>query len=84
MALVVCLLLGLVSVSGITLVRAEEDGISDLLSAPVYTNALDSKQSNGAPTGWSRSSGSQNANGSTIVTDGGRTYLNLKRNGSEG
>ncbi len=81
MALAFCMVLSMMALPGVTIARADE--VADILSDHVYYHAMDEKASNGAPYGWTRSSGSQNAKGSAIVETSERTYLDLKRDGTE-
>ncbi len=76
LAVALCMVLSLLSLPGVSVARAAT-------GEPLYYHAMDAKLSNGAPDGWTRSTSSQNAKGSAIVETSERTYLNLKRDGTE-
>ena len=80
--LALCMVLSLIVMPKAIVAHAE--GVADILSEHVYYHNMNEKQTNGAPVNWSRSKSSQNANGSAIVESSGRTYLQLKRDGTEG
>ena len=83
LVLALCITLGMVAVPGVTIAHASGAEAASILSEHVYYHNMNEKLSNGAPVNWSRSSGSQNAKGSAIVESSGRTYLQLKRDGTE-
>ena len=80
--LALCMVLSLIVMPKAIVAHAE--GVADILSEHVYYHNMNEKLTNGAPVNWSRSKSSQNANGSAIVESSGRTYLQLKRDGTEG
>ena len=90
--LAVCLMLSILALPGVTVARAEGETASSLISTPVYSHGMEKRNMDATedpdyvstghaskfPLGWDYPSGGQNADGSTIVTDGeGRTYYHM-------